>query len=840
MGDGSRAFFDPWAIPLIGRERLLNVADEVVASDPGCLVVVGEPKVGNTRVAIEVMKRAGAMGWHLFWAETGAPDPLERLRAAVSGGSTEGRPFAAYLGACSPEAQGRLARALAGTGGLAICEARSSVGAPSLKVDPLDDKMAAAVVEAVNPALSPQARDRVVTLTDGLPGCIVPLVLEGVDGGLPTDLGDLVRDRLGVLTEAESVVVAWAAVLGWFDIAAVMALTGLDDHECEAAVAGLRRRGVFRPDACFAGLYEFVHELTRWAVKGAHVVVDPRVRLTVDVRSDLLAQRRRLIRLGDEHGRPDLMLRQVDAALGERRPTLDPGVELEFKVDRARALELEFRIAEALNVLRDAEDGFQQIGDEDRAVQLRSIALVLQSRLWDRQSAFEELASELEAPREPGEITVDVIRQRAAAGLAALMAMRPTDAIRLGEWVLAQDPQQLSVEVRLRAGLAVADGRTSLAPTRGNIEGIDAIRREALEQKVLPVVHAATSTQLVMLGDFHADYDEVRAVADETAARLRASGNPRPASFVEMVAGWNLLESGQLGLAERYLNSYEPEDTAHDPMVWSVVGRLMLARATGDLADLRVSLGRLTERLSEQEPDLLVAVAFNVGFASCPGDALDTSAEHLLTDALAVRQGDVEALSWKLHLLVAAIEFDITPGRVHWRNQLAVLDVFGAGGVRAYCRYADCFSRDAPDPSVAFREASDGFAERGMHWWAARAMYVAGRTGSGDQAVADLRRARESYDQMGAAGWRQRIEEELRNRGHRWRTSAGPHGVLSARELEVVRELAAGHSNAQIAGRLVLSENTVARHLTRIYKKLGVATRHQAVQASEPLLDESR
>ena len=39
---------------------------------------------------------------------------------------------------------------------------------------------------------------------------------------------------------------------------------------------------------------------------------------------------------------------------------------------------------------------------------------------------------------------------------------------------------------------------------------------------------------------------------------------------------------------------------------------------------------------------------------------------------------------------------------------------------------------------------------------------------------------------------------------------------LSDREEEVLRELRAGRSNAQIAQRMVLSENTVARHLTRI------------------------
>ena len=52
----------------------------------------------------------------------------------------------------------------------------------------------------------------------------------------------------------------------------------------------------------------------------------------------------------------------------------------------------------------------------------------------------------------------------------------------------------------------------------------------------------------------------------------------------------------------------------------------------------------------------------------------------------------------------------------------------------------------------------------------------------------------------------------------------------------VMRELASGRSNAQIAKRLVLSENTVARHLTRIYRKLGASGRAEAIDASCDLL----
>jgi DNA-binding NarL/FixJ family response regulator len=45
---------------------------------------------------------------------------------------------------------------------------------------------------------------------------------------------------------------------------------------------------------------------------------------------------------------------------------------------------------------------------------------------------------------------------------------------------------------------------------------------------------------------------------------------------------------------------------------------------------------------------------------------------------------------------------------------------------------------------------------------------------------------------------------------------------------EVLAQLARGHSNRQIAGALFISEKTVARHLSNIFAKLGVATRAAA------------
>jgi pimeloyl-ACP methyl ester carboxylesterase/DNA-binding CsgD family transcriptional regulator len=52
---------------------------------------------------------------------------------------------------------------------------------------------------------------------------------------------------------------------------------------------------------------------------------------------------------------------------------------------------------------------------------------------------------------------------------------------------------------------------------------------------------------------------------------------------------------------------------------------------------------------------------------------------------------------------------------------------------------------------------------------------------------------------------------------------------LSARESEVLGLLCEGWSNAQIAGRLFLSEKTVRNHVTHVFDKLGVHTRAQAI-----------
>jgi DNA-binding CsgD family transcriptional regulator len=58
---------------------------------------------------------------------------------------------------------------------------------------------------------------------------------------------------------------------------------------------------------------------------------------------------------------------------------------------------------------------------------------------------------------------------------------------------------------------------------------------------------------------------------------------------------------------------------------------------------------------------------------------------------------------------------------------------------------------------------------------------------------------------------------------------------LSERELEVLQQLAAGHSNKEIAAQLHISPNTIKTHIARVFEKLGAKRRTDAIRRAREL-----
>jgi DNA-binding NarL/FixJ family response regulator len=127
---------------------------------------------------------------------------------------------------------------------------------------------------------------------------------------------------------------------------------------------------------------------------------------------------------------------------------------------------------------------------------------------------------------------------------------------------------------------------------------------------------------------------------------------------------------------------------------------------------------------------------------------------------------------------------------------------------------------------VSLRHACNVWQELEAPYQAARTRVLIGSAcralGDADSAVLELEAARGAFDQLGAKPDLVRLDS-LTGRA----ATTDTHG-LSPRELEVLRLVAAGKPNREIASLLVVSEHTVARHVQNIFTKVGVSSRSAA------------
>ena len=130
---------------------------------------------------------------------------------------------------------------------------------------------------------------------------------------------------------------------------------------------------------------------------------------------------------------------------------------------------------------------------------------------------------------------------------------------------------------------------------------------------------------------------------------------------------------------------------------------------------------------------------------------------------------------------------------------------------------------DAPGALESVETASSAWSALDAPYEVARCAVLSGRIllalDESDAAAAQLEAARAVFVDLGA---RSALTELNMLTGER------PTGALTAREIEVLRLVSTGLTNRGIAGRMSLSEKTVARHLSNIFGKLGLSSRAAA------------
>ncbi len=293
----------------------------------------------------------------------------------------------------------------------------------------------------------------------------------------------------------------------------------------------------------------------------------------------------------------------------------------------------------------------------------------------------------------------------------------------------------------------------------------------------------------------HASVLAARGRWAEAAAELE-----RAIEALQARPAWSLTVFVRLGELRRRQGRFEEAAALFEraqPHPTAVLGAARLAADRGDAGTARELAEGVLERLpAADRVERLAALELTAELRCAAGEV--AAAEEAVTE---------------LEELAEAAGTDWLTGRVnHLRGRLALAEGEPAGARAALQLALDAYQR----VELAFEEAT-------AHADLARALQ---RLNRHESALEQARAAAEAFERLGASVEAERARAVLDELAAADDGAVG--GVLSPREAEVLRVLARGASNQEIAEELVVSPHTVRRHVSNLLTKLGVSSRTAA------------
>jgi DNA-binding CsgD family transcriptional regulator/tetratricopeptide (TPR) repeat protein len=407
----------------------------------------------------------------------------------------------------------------------------------------------------------------------------------------------------------------------------------------------------------------------------------------------------------------------------------------------------------------------------------------------------------------------------------------------------AGDGRLLAMALSNQSQLAMLAQRPAEAIAYG--ERAVALAREAGDAAITSHALANIGSAQWFLGDpaGHATLEEALRVALD-------AGDTEDACRAYVNISWTLLDWFRLEEAERYLTAAtrlaeEKEFLGFLSYMQVAWARLALGRGQWDEAVRQAELGvdmhaptkcaaltvlaRIAVRRGEPGADQLLGAAWELAVQADELQRLGPAAAARAEDAwlrgdLAAVRDIVTPVYREAERLNDASE---RPELGYWLAVAGPPDPSAGGGPGGEHPYAV--------------QAADRWREAAAAWAAAGCPYERAAALAQSPDPADLLTALGILDDLGARPLAIRVRGRLRAlgvthipRGPLDGTRANPAG-LTARQLDVLRLLAEGQSNAQIARELVLSVRTVDSHVAAVLGKLGARDRHDAAARAAEL-----